>query len=177
MQHQETDLLASVSRAPCAEEKAGDWFGARYPEVAVSCSTGRDSIFSFLQFMLGCLEPPLCIAKCVAHSSSGSDGTVEPSFQLTQVSVWGHRERPERTVPLRCPPLLLSLHLLSPFEISLDGAQQKRDFSFWFMLAVNWKEKPQPVSYSVRSKTYLGWMLTKTLPSQRGAAPTADTCN
>lgn len=29
----------------------------------------------------GCLEPSLCIAKCVVHSSLGRDGMVEPAFQ------------------------------------------------------------------------------------------------
>lgn len=36
----------------------------------------------------GCLEPSLCITKCVVHSSLGRDGAVEPGFQPVQVSGW-----------------------------------------------------------------------------------------
>lgn len=62
----------------------------------------------------GCLEPSLCIAKCVVHSSLGRDGTVEPGSQPIQVSGWGWHCEICRVMPEKAFPLLFTLPLSQP---------------------------------------------------------------
>lgn len=77
----------------------------------------------------GCLEPSLCITKCVVHSSLGRDGAVEPGFPPVQVSGWGRWDlqgKPERAFPLLFPlPLLWPPPHTQPQQPSRIGYQRK----------------------------------------------------